>query len=285
MLSTRFRAAATASVAKAADVGFQPYKLLFKSEVSPNSALLRFGLPGGEQLGGVGRTAPTGVKVQLPRTSLEKSYSPVSHPATVGSFDLLVKAYPLRVGGGFGAFLCGLEPGETAPMKVKPASLSLIGGGPLQTNRWTHMGLVACGTGIAPFIQIIRQLLEDPSDTTEISLVFANRTEEDILLHVQLESWTWLHGKRFRCFNILSQPSPRWPGAVGRVDTAALKEHLPQPGPSTMLLVCGTDGFVETVCGAREKITGPDGQVKKVQGELRGILSQLGYDQSMVHKF
>lgn len=29
-----------------------------------------------------------------------------------------MKAYPPRVGGGLGAFLCGLAPGESANMKV-----------------------------------------------------------------------------------------------------------------------------------------------------------------------
>ena len=35
-----------------------------------------------------------------------------------GSFELLVKAYPPRRGGGLGAYLCGLDPGETALMSL-----------------------------------------------------------------------------------------------------------------------------------------------------------------------
>ena len=31
-----------------------------------------------------------------------------------------VKAYPPRQGGGVGAFLCGLQPGENAYLKLKP---------------------------------------------------------------------------------------------------------------------------------------------------------------------
>ena len=55
--------------------------------------------------------------------TLEKSYSPVSLPSVERSFDLLVKAYPPRQGGGVGAFLCGLEPGENAYLKLKPPRL------------------------------------------------------------------------------------------------------------------------------------------------------------------
>ena len=48
----------------------------------------------------------------------EKSYSPVSHPDTIGAFDLLVKAYPLAPLGGFGKYLCDMEVGAAATMKV-----------------------------------------------------------------------------------------------------------------------------------------------------------------------
>ena len=41
-----------------------------------------------------------------------------SHFVQAGSFDLLVKAYPPREGGGVGAYLCGLEPGESALMSL-----------------------------------------------------------------------------------------------------------------------------------------------------------------------
>ena len=41
--------------------------------------------------------------------TLEKSYSPVSLPTVSGFFDLLVKKYPPRDGGGMGAHLCDLE--------------------------------------------------------------------------------------------------------------------------------------------------------------------------------
>jgi hypothetical protein len=58
---------------------------------------------------------------------IEKSYSPITHEDTQGYFDLLVKTYESRSGGGFGAFLCNLEPGETAPMKIKKARTISIG--------------------------------------------------------------------------------------------------------------------------------------------------------------
>merc|ERR1719321_2078509 len=83
------------------------FTLVAKRQLSPNSWSLRFGLPLGERLT-VHTSAPTGIKLVKPGTTIEKSYSPMSNPASTGFFDLLVKKYPLREGGGFGAYLCDM---------------------------------------------------------------------------------------------------------------------------------------------------------------------------------
>lgn len=44
--------------------------------------------------------------------------------------------------------------------------------------------------GITPMLQIIKAILKDPEDTTTVSLLFANQTEDDILLRSELE---WLN--------------------------------------------------------------------------------------------
>ena len=51
----------------------------------------------------------------------------------------------------------------------------------------TDVALVAGGTGIAPFYQIILALLDDPTDRTNIHLLFANKSEADILMREELE--------------------------------------------------------------------------------------------------
>jgi len=50
-----------------------------------------------------------------------------------------------------------------------------------------EIGMVAGGTGITPMYQVIRAILDDPTDPTKIHLLFANRSEEDILLKEELE--------------------------------------------------------------------------------------------------
>ena len=45
---------------------------------------------------------------------------------------------------------------------------------PIISKKVKHLGFVAGGSGIAPFLQIIRTICQDKSDNTNISLIFAN---------------------------------------------------------------------------------------------------------------
>lgn len=46
-------------------------------------------------------------------------------------------------------------------------------------------------------LQIIKAILKDKDDTTKVSLLFANQTEEDILLRSELELFA-KHDKQFK---------------------------------------------------------------------------------------
>lgn len=61
-----------------------------------------------------------------------------------------------------------LEPGQFL-IKGKPRNAS-------------KLAMLAGGTGITPMYQVIKAVLNNPSDKTECSLVYANQTLEDILL-------------------------------------------------------------------------------------------------------
>ena len=47
--------------------------------------------------------------------------------------------------------------------------------------------MIAGGTGTTPIMQLVRAVFRDPEDETCLSLLFANQTEEDILLRNELE--------------------------------------------------------------------------------------------------
>ncbi len=61
-------------------------------------------------------------------------------------------------------------------------------------------------TGITPMLQIIKSILKDPNDKTKVSLLFANQSEEDILLRSELELLAKRHDN-FSLWYTLDRPS------------------------------------------------------------------------------
>ena len=94
--------------------------------------------------------------------------------------------------------------------------------------------MVAGGSGITPLYQVIQAVLRDqPEDRTEMHLVYANRTEDDILLRGELDRWAAEHPDRLKVWYVVSRvkrPDNGWKYGVGFVTEAVLREHLPEGG-------------------------------------------------------
>jgi len=176
----------TASSCQTTKMGVSSYPLLEKWQQSHDSWLLRFGLPTDQKFLGTDPRLPTCISVHHDSSLLDKdkdkdnnkvgllkkSYSPISHPATERTFDLLVKAYTPVPGGGVGDAICNLRVGQSLVGKLKAERL--VHGSPLIGKRWNRIGLVAGGTGIAPLIQLARIILDDPADDTKVYVSVPN---------------------------------------------------------------------------------------------------------------
>ena len=66
--------------------------------------------------------------------------------------------------------------------------------------------MLAGGTGVTPMFQVVNAILRDPLDKTELSLIFANVTEEDILLRKDLDTLAAVH-PNFSVYYVLNKPS------------------------------------------------------------------------------
>ena len=232
---------------------------------------------------------PDGTDESGAPTPLSKSYSPISHPSAERELQLLVKAYAPRAGGGVGAFLCALRPGEHVFASVKPPRV--MHGGAAVRGRWVQVGLLAGGTGIAPLYQLARILLDDANERARVRVLSVNRREEDTLLRAELDALAAAHPNRLSVAYSLTQPPSGWGGLTGRGSVAMARAALPPPrstgGASTMVFVCGRDGFVESWAGAVGRAPKkPDGtRGGKVQGPLRGLLAAAGYEADEVFKY
>jgi cytochrome-b5 reductase len=307
-------------IANASIESIMSYELVEKWQDAHDTCRLRFALPDGRELLGVDPTLPTCISVQYngggggggesgePVQVLKKSYSPISHPNQKGTFDLLVKSYPLRDGGGVGAYLCGLTVGDSIQAAVKPKRIMHLDAHVL--GRWQHVGLVAGGTGIAPLYQMAKILLEEDEsgdkdansgsndnddERCQIKLLSIHRTANDILLRKECDELAAKYPHRFQVTYSLTGGEDNndydGPCVRDRGSVELVQKVLPDPDSEDgecMVFVCGKDGFVSHWGGPVARGPPPPGKQKKgpkVQGPLLGILKEAGYESYQVFKY
>lgn len=165
-----------------------------------------------------------------------------------------------------------LKPGETLDFKGPLPKY------PWEANKHDHVALIAGGTGITPMWQLARGIFKNPDDKTKVTLVFGNLTEEDILLKKELNELENTYPQRFRAFYVLDNPPKGWTGGKGFITKDLLKTVLPEPKEENIkVFVCGPPGLYKAISG--NKVSPKD------QGELSGILKELGYSKDQVFKF
>merc|ERR1712232_1251411 len=90
--------------------------------------------------------------------------------------------------------------------------------------------------------------LADTSDTTVFSLIYANKTEDDILCRDLLDDAAKRSKGRFKITYTLDFPPANWKQKTGFITAAMIKECLPKPGPETLIYMCGPPPMIEFAC-------------------------------------
>jgi ring-1,2-phenylacetyl-CoA epoxidase subunit PaaE len=110
-----------------------------------------------------------------------------------------------------------------------------------------HFVLFGAGSGITPLFSILKSVLvKNPQ--AHVTLVFANRSENQIIYHNELNSWIEKNPTRFQIHHLLSQPSAAWEAPTARITEGWLKafsKTLTDEAFETYL--CGPDGYMELV--------------------------------------
>ena len=148
-----------------------------------------------------------------------------------------------------------------------------------KSNQLSHVTILAGGAGITPFVQLIRTILRDPSDKTNITLTYANSTEEDILLKSEFDQLASSKPDRFKVNYVVTKPSS---GNVtqGYITRQLIEQSLPakESWGTTKVLVCGPPPMLAAVAGSK-------GIGGFAQGSLGGMLKEIGLTSSQVQKF
>ncbi|KAJ8547002.1 hypothetical protein K7X08_002695 [Anisodus acutangulus] len=248
------------------------FKLQDRAPVSHNSHLFRFSFDPSAKLGldiasCILTRAPMGENAEGKPKYVIRPYTPISDPEAKGFFDLLIKVYPE---GKMSQHFASLKPGDVLEVK-----------GPIEKLRYNpnmkkHIGMIAGGSGITPMLQVIEAILKNPDDNTQVSLVYANVSPGDILLKKKLDVLAATH-PNLKVFYTVDNPTNDWRGSIGYVSKDMIVKGLPPPGDDTLVLVCGPPGMIKLLSGEKPN--------PREQGELTGLLKDVGFTENMVYKF
>ena len=202
--------------------------------------------------------------VESDETEIERKYTPTSSDDEIGYVDLVIKVYKGGVvktedgqdkfpdGGKMSQYMDTLKVGDTLDIMGPVGTHEYLGKGKFKSGSKEHsckkVGMMAGGTGITPMLQVIAAILKDPSDTTEVYLLYANQTEDDILCRDLLEDLQKAHPKRLKIHYTLDRPPKSWKYSVGFITDTMIAEHLPGPKESSLVLMCGPPPMVRFAC-------------------------------------
>ncbi|KAH9997179.1 ferredoxin reductase-like protein [Xylariaceae sp. FL0662B] len=253
------------------DQGFISLQLKEVENLNHNTKRFRFSLPEADQVSGlhIASALLTKFKDEGAEKPVLRPYTPTSDEEAQGHIDLVIKKY---TNGPMSTHIHNMTPGQRLDFK-----------GPLPKYPWTpnkhdHIALIAGGTGITPMYQLCRAIFNNPEEKTKVTLIFGNISEEDILLKREFEDLENTYPSRFRAFYVLDNPPKEWVGGKGYISKELLKTVLPEPKEQNIkLFVCGPPPMYKAISGT--KVSPTD------QGELTGILKELGYQIDQVYKF
>lgn len=238
--------------------------LIEKTIISHDTRNYRFGLPSKEHVLGLPVGQHIHISARIGDDLVIRSYTPVSSDDDHGYVDLVIKVYFKNVhpkfpnGGMLTQYIDSLKIGDTIDIRgpsgrlqyISPGTFSITKGrkDPPSIVKVKKVNLIAGGVGITPILQLLRQIAKDPSDDTQAAILFANQTEEDILLRQELEEVSNKFPDQFKLWYTLDRPSAGWKYSSGFINEDMLRNHLFPASKDTITLMCGPPPMINFAC-------------------------------------
>jgi cytochrome-b5 reductase len=238
------------------------FPLAHKEDISHDTRRFRFQLPSSKHVLGL----PIGQHIYLTAhingELVKRPYTPTTSDDNQGYFDLVIKVYP---NGKMTQYLDKLALGHTIDVSGPTGNLIYKDNGlfdirsrkpePFITRHIRHLGLIAGGTGITPMYQILNEILKEQAsvvpgkrDDIKIWLLFANQTEQDILLRDELEHLAASNSDRFKLWYTVDRESEDWKYSKGFINDTMLKDHMPPPDENVLICMCGPPPMLKFAC-------------------------------------
>lgn len=210
---------------------FKEFKLVKRTQLSHNVAKFKFALPTPTSVLGlpIGQHMSCRGKDQH-GDDVVKPYTPTTLDSDLGYFELVIKMYPQ---GRMSHHFREMREGDYLAVKGPKGRFKY------QPGQVRAFGMLAGGTGVTPMFQVTRAILENPNDKTNIHLIYANVTFEDILLKEELDELASKYPNRMSVYYVLNQPPEGWDGGVGFVSKEMIQARCPAPALDIQILRCG----------------------------------------------
>jgi nitrate reductase (NAD(P)H) len=231
-----------------------PFRLQNKIVLSRDTILLDFALPTPEHILGL----PTGkhmfLSAKIDGETVLRRYTPISSNYDVGCVKFVIKVYypceRFPNGGKMSQYVNTLKIGDYLDMKGPVGEFEYSKDGAFAIDNEPCnakcFNMIAGGTGITPVMQIAAEILRHPEDPTQMSLIFACRIEEDLLMRSTLDDWATNYPAKFKVHYILSDSWPSdWKYSTGFVDQKLFEEYLFEPSEEVYNLMCGPPIMLE----------------------------------------
>jgi predicted ferric reductase len=180
----------------------------------------------------------------------ENPFSIASSPAQGPEISFVIKEL-----GDFTSTLGDVCVGERAYIDGPYGSLTVDG------RNEPGIALIAGGVGIAPMLGIVSQM-QLTNDPRQLKVIYANRSQEQIVCREQLDSVDTLY--------VLSEPPQGWVGVTGIVDQHLIESSFSQEQfDSWLFVVCGPVPMMDVVWAAL---------IAKGVPQKRILLERFNYD-------
>jgi predicted ferric reductase/mono/diheme cytochrome c family protein len=123
---------------------------------------------------------------------------------------------------------------------------------------------IAGGIGITPFMSMLRYI-RDSQLERDIVLMWANKTEQDIVFKDELESMA-TEMSSLNVVHVLSR-QPNWPGEKGRIDVEKLKKYT-SPLREPQCFICGPAPMLATMIRTLRELGVPKNRIHYEQFSL-----------------
>lgn len=240
--------------------------LVEKEVITHDTVRFRFGLPTADHILGLPIGQHIALVAQINGEPVVRAYTPVSSDESKGYVDLVVKVYRRSVhpkfpeGGKMSQHLDAMKVGDTIAFRGPNGKLQYLGKGqfsvkvqrkdPPKQLSVKRVNMIAGGSGVTPMLQLIRNVLVTNAgkDTTVLSLLFANQTEDDILLRKELDDLAQKYPEQFRVWYTLDKPPTNWTYSSGFINADMIRDHLYSPSKDTVVLMCGPPPMINFAC-------------------------------------